>query len=185
MDRQDETLFACSLVNAKLYGIMSETGDTPNYDSTIRVTVDPNTNTVTLDMTGPASWYFGFGFGNDVMADTYAIIVTENGDVFEYILGNHFAGTDVTNGITIESNTEIEDTSGGSDGLTYRNVIISRTIEGDSDNDDFVFPTENGTQFEMIWAQGNGNSWTAPSNYHGFFYKGVSSITLQEVNTSM
>ena len=64
-------------------------------------------NTARLDMRGPANAYFGFGFGNNDIAGTYAIVITENGNVYEYSLVSGFKSTNSTNitsDITIESN---------------------------------------------------------------------------------
>ena len=99
------------------------------------------------------------------MSGTYAIIVTQNGNIFEYILGNAAIGTNVTSDITIISSNIL---TSSVDNLTYCNVIITRSITGSSDSE-YTFPIVANSNISMIWAQGDGVDWS-PSGWNGRRY---------------
>ena len=60
------------------------------------VSVEIDNTTVYIEMVGPDNTWFGFGFGNNIMADTYTIIATTDATgvqtAVEYTLGDHQRG---------------------------------------------------------------------------------------------
>ena len=199
LDGQDETDEACNItpaptqsptedINIILEGSMTRTaGGDPNYQTTIEIQVDTIVNEVTLNMTGPAAWYYGFGFDSTKMLDnTYAIIVDENGNVFEYLLEEHARGSDITQSITVESERIFTNPD---DELVYRNVVVKRGLNGDVEHE-YDFPMTTNTNISMIWAQGGsftglGVAWNASFAWHGALYRGSGWIFLEQVETSM
>lgn len=57
-----------------------------------------------LQMSGPSDAWFSWGFGSSTMSGTYALVST-GASVSERKLGNHNAGTQLANSITVLSNS--------------------------------------------------------------------------------
>ena len=45
-----------------------------------------------IELVGPSTGWFAFGIGNSTMDNTYAIVISEDGELSEHILGDHNAG---------------------------------------------------------------------------------------------
>jgi hypothetical protein len=57
-----------------------------------------------VQMSGPADAWWSWGFGSSTMTGTYALVSSGGSSVTERQLGNHTAGTQLENSITVLSN---------------------------------------------------------------------------------
>ena len=101
-----------------------------NYDNitdiTLTVNINNKNNSVELNITGPYNVWYGVAFNAKSMGDLpYAIIVDGNGNIQEYKLANHAAGTKLKNSIKLLSSTITN---------KYRSVILERKLEGLNSN---------------------------------------------------
>ena len=115
------------------------------FDSQLELSLEHDTKTAILTMSGPAGVWFGLGFGASSMNDKpYAIIVDGTGAVSERRLVNHGPGTLLTPSITIMSNTMVDKT---------RTVVVHRAVAG-ATKDHFSLPLVPG-DLDMISAVGD------------------------------
>ena len=56
------------------------------------ITLNTNTDSISMEFSGPSSGYYAVGFGATSMTNTYTIVVNANGTVVERKLGNHQGG---------------------------------------------------------------------------------------------
>ena len=111
----------------------------------VAVSLEHNTNTATITLTGPATVWFGVAFNAGAMSDLpYAIIVDGEGQVTERKLANHGPGTELSPSVRIVS-------SSVTDGL--RTLVLSRPVTA-ATADHFSLPVVPG-DLELISAVGN------------------------------
>ena len=111
----------------------------------VTVSLEHNTVTATITLTGPATVWYGVAFNAGSMADLpYAIIVDGAGQVTERKLANHGPGTELSPSVRIVS-------SSVKDGL--RTLVLSRPVTAAS-KDHFTFPLSPG-DLEVISAVGD------------------------------
>jgi len=79
----------------------AKTGSAPLVNVTI--SLHPQAQTATITMSGPASVWFGTGFGSSNMKGTYAIVVDGSGKVTERTLGDHTAGALLPPSVSLRS----------------------------------------------------------------------------------
>lgn len=88
----------------------------------ISLRLDAKAGVATINLTGPANVWFGVGFNATQMADKpYAIIVDGSGNVTERRLGQHEAGSQIANSLTVVSNAVV---SG------RRSLVLTRALKG-------------------------------------------------------
>ena len=115
------------------------------FDQTMKLEISPSNSSVQLTLTGAEDVWNGFGFNAYFMNGTYAIIMdgSNNGSVYEYVLGYHQRGNVLESTINILSNT----VSNG-----QRTVVLTREIKG-RNSSYYSFPTM-ACQIPIIWAAG-------------------------------
>jgi len=97
---------------------------------------------VYISMQGPASQWFGVGFGASAMENTYAIINEGTGDVTERKLGDHTSGSALTESFINYTSIVVDD---------LRTVIVERSITG-MDSDYYTFDSySDGDTLNLIW----------------------------------
>lgn len=128
---------------------------------TLDVTLNTNTDSVDVEISGTASGYFAVGFGGTGMNGTYIMLVNANGTVQERKLGQWNGGSTLSSSISYSAIT-----SSGT-----RTAYIERARIGASTNH-YTFPA-NGGSIALIWAKGG----TSFGN-HGSSNRGFSSINL-------
>jgi len=132
------------------------------------ITVTANTaDTIHIMMVGVEDQYMGCAFGADqMMADSYAIIVKRDGSVIEQKLADHDPGETLSESIDVVSNT----VDGG-----MRTVMLTRPMTGTT-SDHFTFQAG---EINMLRATGEDN-WPSyhaerqPSVFTLAPYSGVS-----------
>lgn len=87
----------------------------------VHVSNDVGASVTTITLTGPASVWWGVGFGQPVMKGSWAVIVEGNGTITERLLGNHIVGPPLPPSVTLKSS---EVTAGN------RTVILTRPMDG-------------------------------------------------------
>ena len=128
---------------------------------TLDITLNTNTDSVDVEISGPASGYFAVGFGGTGMNGTYIMLVNVNGTVQERKLGQWNGGSTLSSSISYSAIT-----SSGT-----RTAFIERARIGASTNH-YTFPA-NGGSIALIWAKGG----TSFGN-HGSSNRGFGSINL-------
>lgn len=128
---------------------------------TLDVTLNTNTDSVDVEISGPSSGYFSVGFGGTGMNGTYIMLVNSNGTVGERKLGQWNGGSALTSSISYSTIT-----SSGT-----RTAYIERARSGASTNH-YTF-SSNGGVIPLIWARGG----TSFGN-HGSGNRGFGSINL-------
>ncbi len=123
-----------------------------SQNMTLNVFIDTVADTVEIIFSGPVNKWRGIGFGGSSMTNTYAIITDGNGNVTERKMGNHNAGTLLSNSLTSVSHSTVGSIS------TTR---VTRNLTGLT-ADHFTFPSGSST-ISLIWAYGNGINLA----YHG------------------
>jgi len=125
------------------------------------ITLNTNTDSVSMEFSGPSSGYYAVGFGGTGMTNTYTVVVNSNGTVQERKLGNHQGGNVLT--ASVAYNAVV---AGG-----VRTAYIERARAGASGNH-YTF-SSNGGAINLIWAKGG----TSFGN-HGGSNRGFASINL-------
>ena len=125
------------------------------------ITLNTNTDSVSMEFSGPSSGYYAVGFGGTSMTNTYTVVVNSNGTVQERKLGNHQGGNVL--GASVAYNAVV---AGG-----VRTAYIERARAGASGNH-YTF-SANGGVINLIWAKGG----TSFGN-HGGSNRGFASINL-------
>ena len=114
----------------------------------ITISISHDTSEASITVSGPASVWFGIGFGATSMKDEpYAIIIDGNGEVTERKLDNHGPGNALSNSITIVSSSVHGE---------IRTLVLRRSVNGSS-TDHYTFPTVPG-DINMIAAIGDGKT---------------------------
>jgi len=144
-------------MHAQIYQGSTSLGSTITLD----VTMNTNTDSVDIEISGPASGYFAVGFDATGMNGTYIMLVNANGTVGERKLGQWNGGSALASSISYNAIT-----SSGT-----RTAYIERARIGASTNH-YTFPA-NGGSIALIWAKGG----TSFSN-HGNSNRGFGSINL-------
>ena len=144
-------------LHAQIYQGSTSLGSTMTLD----VTLNTNTDSVDVEISGPASGYFAVGFGGTGMNGTYIMLVNSNGTVKERKLGQWNGGSTLSSSISYSAIT-----SSGT-----RTAYIERARIGASTNH-YTFPA-NGGSIALIWAKGG----TSFGN-HGSSNRGFGSINL-------
>jgi hypothetical protein len=125
------------------------------------ITLNTNTDSVSMEFSGPSSGYYAVGFGGTGMTNTYTVLVNSNGTVQERKLGNHQGGNVLS--ASVAYNAVV---AGG-----VRTAYIERARAGASGNH-YTFSTIGGA-INLIWAKGG----TSFGN-HGGSNRGFASINL-------
>lgn len=125
------------------------------------ITLNTNTDSVSMEFSGPSSGYYAVGFGGTGMTNTYTVVVNSNGTVQERKLGNHQGGNALS--ASVAYNAVV---AGG-----VRTAYIERARAGASGNH-YTF-SSNGGAINLIWAKGG----TSFGN-HGGSNRGFASINL-------
>ena len=125
------------------------------------ITLNTNTDSISMEFSGPSSGYYAVGFGATSMTNTYTIVVNANGTVVERKLGNHQGGSTLSSSISYSAVTA----SG------TRTAYIDRARAGATGNH-YSF-SSNGGSINLIWAKGG----TSFGN-HGNSNRGFASINL-------
>ncbi len=144
-------------LQAQIYQGFTSLGSTITLD----ITLNTNTDSVDIEISGPASGYYSVGFGGTGMNGTYIMLVNSNGTVGERKLGQWNGGSALTSSIAYSAIT--------SSGL--RTAYIERARIGASTNH-YTFPASGGS-IALIWAKGG----TSFGN-HGSINRGFGSINL-------
>eukprot|EP01084_Bolivina_argentea_P237166 398674_1 len=97
---------------------------------------------IDIYISGPVDQWYGIGFGNTVMKNTYAIVADDT--VEEYILGDHVSGNKFSSSINIINDTII---SGD------RHIHVSRSLIGQGAHH-FSFPNNTET-IDIIYGTGS------------------------------
>lgn len=108
----------------------------------LTISINNKTSIVTLNINGPSNVWYGIGFNNTVMSNTYAIIV--NDSVQERTLGSHELGKQLTSSLTIISNNIINN---------IRYVTLERNQIGL--NSSYYTFNNYDSNFNIIWAIGS------------------------------
>ena len=125
------------------------------------ITLNTNTDSVSMEFSGPSSGYYAVGFGGTGMTNTFTVVVNSNGTVQERKLGNHQGGNVLS--ASVAYNAVV---AGG-----VRTAYIERARAGASGNH-YTF-SSNGGAINLIWAKGG----TSFGN-HGGSNRGFASINL-------
>ena len=125
------------------------------------ITLNTNTDSVSMEFSGPSSGYYAVGFGGTGMTNTYTVVVNSNGTVQESKLGNHQGGNVLSASVAYNAMV-----AGG-----VRTAYIERARAGASGNH-YTF-SSNGGAINLIWAKGG----TSFGN-HGGSNRGFASINL-------
>jgi|APSaa5957512622_1039677.scaffolds.fasta_scaffold00866_1 hypothetical protein len=129
----------------------------------ISITVDPSADTLQITMTGPSSVYYSYGFGSNMMVNTYCFVTTGTGMISERKLGNHNSGSLLASSLINSSFASL----GG-----FTTTSVSRSISG-MNSDYFTFPAGANTIIVM-WAYGFGPNLGSHDN------RGVATINLTQ-----
>ena len=143
--------------NGQIYQGSTQLGTTMSLD----ITLNTNTDSVSMEFNGPLSGYYAVGFGGTGMTNTYTVVVNSNGTVQERKLGNHQGGNVLS--ASVAYNAVV---AGG-----VRTAYIERARAGASGNH-YTF-SSNGGAINLIWAKGG----TSFGN-HGGSNRGFASINL-------
>ena len=143
--------------NGQIYQGSTQLGTTMSLD----ITLNTNTDSVSMEFSGPSSGYYAVGFGGTGMTNTYTVVVNSNGTVKERKLGNHQGGNVLS--ASVAYNAVV---AGG-----VRTAYIERARAGASGNH-YTF-SSNGGAINLIWAKGG----TSFGN-HGGSNRGFASINL-------
>ncbi len=148
--------------------VHDSTIDLPNGNDQIElsISIDTVSEAVDFEVTGPATRWFGTGYGATFMSNTYAIIMYPNGTVQERILGNHNAGAVPAQSVQMANRV---DNGNGTATFTFSRAL-DPNVAGV-----FPFPAD-GSSVNMIRAVGSG----ASLSYHGFANKSVGTIAFEE-----
>ena len=125
------------------------------------ITLNTNTDSVSMEFSGPSSGYYAVGFGGTGMTNTYTVVVNSNGSVQERKLGSYQGGNVLSASVVYSAVV-----TGG-----VRTAYIERARSGASGNH-YTFPS-NGGSINLIWAKGG----TSFGN-HGSSNRGFASINL-------
>lgn len=125
------------------------------------ITLNTNTDSVSMEFSGPSSGYYAVGFGGTGMTNTYTVVVNSNGTVQERKLGSYQGGNVLS--ASVAYNAVV---TGG-----VRTAYIERARSGASGNH-YTF-SSNGGSINLIWAKGG----TSFGN-HGNSNRGFASINL-------
>lgn len=142
---------------AQIYQGSTQLGTSMSLD----ITLNTNTDSVSMEFSGPSSGYYAVGFGGTGMTNTYTVVVNSNGTVQERKLGNHQGGNVLS--ASVAYNAVV---AGG-----VRTAYIERARAGISGNH-YTF-SSNGGAINLIWAKGG----TSFGN-HGGSNRGFASINL-------
>lgn len=153
-------IFTISISNAQLFEGSTTLSSTNNM--TLDVSINTNTNEVTIEYTGPSNLWYAVGFGGSSMANTYIILTDGAGNVTERKLGNHNAGSQLSPSLT-SSNTNING--------SIRTTTVTRPLMGP--NGDY-YDFSGASTIPLIWARGTG----ANLAYHGSSNKGPAMVTM-------
>lgn len=124
-------------------------------DQSLRIEINKNNGRMTFVAKGPTTKYFAFGFNNVEMNATYTIVLNTTSNLSEErILGNHSAGTVLTNTLKVISNVEDH-------GITT--ITFERDTEGLNVNYFNFSNIKDKSQLDIIFAQGTSKTF----NYHG------------------
>ena len=148
-------LFAVTTSYAQIYQGSAQLGSSLSLD----ITLNTNTDSVSMEFSGPSSGYYAVGFGGTGMTNTYTVVVNSNGTVQERKLGNHQGGNVLSTSVTYNAVV-----AGG-----VRTAYIERARVGASGNH-YTF-SSNGGAINLIWAKGG----TSFGN-HGGSNRGFASI---------
>jgi len=120
--------------------------------SLVQVGVNLTADTAVITLAGPASVWFGVGFGAQNMGDApWTVVVDGNGNVTERKLANHVAGTQLPASVKVLSSTVA---------AGVRTVVLTRPLKGASaDYYTFPSPASNDTSIKFINAVGTGPSY--------------------------
>lgn len=111
----------------------------------LRLGLDRASPNATFELTGPDGVWFGVGFNARSMGDApWTVVVDGAGEVTEWKLGNHFAGTQLLRSVRVLSNT----ITAGS-----RTVVLTRGLQGPHFEFNFSFSQ---TTIPFIAAVGSG-----------------------------
>jgi len=142
---------------AQIYQGSAQLGTSISLD----ITLNTNTDSVSIEFIGPSSGYYAVGFGGTSMTNTYTLVVNSNGIVQERKLGNHQGGILLSAAVAYSAVV-----TGG-----VRTAYIERPRAGVSGNH-YTFSSNGGT-INLIWAKGG----TSFGN-HGGSNRGFGSINL-------
>jgi Na+-transporting methylmalonyl-CoA/oxaloacetate decarboxylase gamma subunit len=117
------------------------------HQLTLGIKINEAHDAIELDLSGPTDVYFSIGFGNDVMVDTWSIVVNGDGDDgwFEQMLSNHRPGlrrkkksfTMLANTFTAQNN--------------LRRLHVKKSLTSMKDYHPFSVDND---QIDIIWAVG-------------------------------
>jgi hypothetical protein len=145
-------------LNGQIYSGSTQLGGAA---MSLDITLNTNTDSISMEFSGPSSGYYAVGFGATSMTNTYTIVVNANGTVVERKLGNHQGGSTLSSSISYSAVTA----SG------TRTAYIDRARAGATGNH-YSF-SSNGGSINLIWAKGG----TSFGN-HGNSNRGFASINL-------
>jgi len=143
------------------YGQIHQGSTQLGTSMSLDITLNTNTDSVSMEFSGPSSGYYAVGFGGTGMTNTYTVVVNSNGTVQERKLGNHQGGNVLS--ASVAYNAVV---AGG-----VRTAYIERARAGASGNH-YTF-SSNGGAINLIWAKGG----TSFGN-HGGSNRGFASINL-------
>ena len=143
------------------YGQIYQGSTQMGTSMSLDITLNTNTDSVSMEFSGPSSGYYAVGFGGTGMTNTYTVVVNSNGTVQERKLGNYQGGNVLSASVAYSAVV----TAG------VRTAYIERARSGASGNH-YTF-SSNGGSINLIWAKGG----TSFGN-HGNSNRGFASINL-------
>jgi len=129
------------------------------------ISMDSTSNKLIITMVGPSTVWYGFGFGNTVMSDTYSIIVDGEGNVEERYLIGTTAGNSLDDTFTVESSV----VSGST-----RTTVISRELNADLPSTYHYKFSVDDSKLETIYGWGT----TSYLDNHGVDQRGDATLSM-------
>ena len=108
----------------------------PNPSVGLDLSINLSSNVVDIFMSGRDDGWFGIGFGNDNMDDTYAIVITQTGAPSEYRLGTFGVNTPIDSTVSVIGSSVVD---------SIRTIHLQRAADlGVAFPQHFAFPTTPG-----------------------------------------
>ena len=124
------------------------------HDLSLSIKIDQGRDILELNMIGPADVYYAVGFGSNVMANTWAIVVNGEGEEgwFEQTLSDHTEGEKrAVKSFELLQNSLTPQTT------NMRRVHLRKSLSSLQDGHPFDATEDS---IDIIWAVGNDNTFT-------------------------
>lgn len=144
---------------------------TVTFDNGVKATVELNTTTAVITISGPADVWFGIGFNATAMADSPYTIRANSTSVYEQQIGTCGSEAEHCPGTPLKTTVQILSTK--VDG-NVRTVVVARSLKGAS-NSYYSFDPSVQSQINMIAATGTSQAF----GYHKDHSSGVLALLSQ------